>query len=102
MPSPFPGMDPYLEGALWTTVHFSLSAEIVRQLAPKVRPRYLVLPAERFVMETLESVAVTATDMYPDVAVVQPQAVAGCDGLPANFHHMAGLSTGGMLNLLPA
>ena len=26
-------MDPYLEGALWTTVHFSLSAEIVRQLA---------------------------------------------------------------------
>ena len=29
MPSPFPGMDPYLEGALWTTVHFSLSAEIV-------------------------------------------------------------------------
>jgi Protein of unknown function (DUF4058) len=45
-------MDPYLEGALWTTVHFSLSAEIVRQLAPKLRPRYLVLPAERFVTET--------------------------------------------------
>jgi hypothetical protein len=39
-------MDPYLEGSLWTTVHFSLSAEIVRQLAPKVRPRYLVLPVE--------------------------------------------------------
>ena len=48
-PSPFPGMDPYLEGRLWTTVHFSLSAEFVRQLAPKLRPRYLVLPAERFV-----------------------------------------------------
>ena len=45
-------MDPYLEGALWTTVQFSLSAEMVRQLAPKLRPRYLVLPAERFVMET--------------------------------------------------
>ncbi|MBI3361959.1 MAG: DUF4058 family protein, partial [Chloroflexi bacterium] len=27
MPSPFPGMDPYLEGSLWTTVHFGLSAE---------------------------------------------------------------------------
>ncbi len=52
MPSPFPGMDPYLEGSLWTTVHFSLSAEIVRQLAPRLRPRYLVLPAERFVMES--------------------------------------------------
>jgi hypothetical protein len=23
MPSPFPGMDPYLEGALWTTFHFA-------------------------------------------------------------------------------
>jgi hypothetical protein len=77
MPSPFPGMDPYLEGALWTTVHFSLSAEIVRQLAPKLRPRYLVLPAERFVMETPESVAITTTDMYPDVGVVKTRAMAG-------------------------
>src|SRR5215470_17768433 len=71
MPSPFPGMDPYLEGALWTTVHFSLSAEIVRQLAPKLRPRYLVLPAERFVMETPESVAITTADIYPDVSVAE-------------------------------
>jgi Protein of unknown function (DUF4058) len=76
MPSPFPGMDPYLEGALWTTVHFSLSAEIVRQLAPKLRPRYLVLPAERFVMETPESVAVSTADIYPDVGVAQTRSVA--------------------------
>jgi len=76
MPSPFPGMDPYLEGALWTTVHFSLSAEIVRQLAPKLRPRYLVLPAERFVMETPESVAVTTTHMYPDVGVAKTRSIA--------------------------
>jgi hypothetical protein len=69
-------MDPYLEGGLWTTVHFSLSAEIVRQLAPRLRPRYLVLPAERFVMETPESVAITATDMYPDVSVVETRAMA--------------------------
>jgi hypothetical protein len=33
MPSPFPGMDPYLEGALWTTFRFAFGAEIVRQLA---------------------------------------------------------------------
>ena len=71
MPSPFPGMDPYLEGSLWTTVHFSLSAEIVRQLAPRLRPRYLVLPAERFVMETPEGVAITVGDIYPDVGVAK-------------------------------
>lgn len=62
-------MDPYLEGSLWTSVHFSFSAEIARQLAPKLRPRYLVLPAERFVMEIPEGVAVTTADIYPDVGV---------------------------------
>ena len=73
MPSPFPGMDPYLEGSFWTTVHFSLSAEIARQLAPKLRPRYLVLADERFVTEaeTLEGVMVTRTDIYPDVGLVE-------------------------------
>ena len=76
MPSPFPGMDPYLEGALWTTVHFSISAEIVRQLAPKLRPRYLVLPAERFVTETPESVAISTADIYPDVSVAETRVAA--------------------------
>jgi hypothetical protein len=66
-------MDPYLEGSLWTSIHFSLSAEIVRYLAPKLRPRYLVLPEERFVMETPESVAVTVADIYPDVSIAERQ-----------------------------
>ena len=71
MPSPFPGMDPYLEGSLWTTVHFSLSAEIVRQLAPKLPVNYLILPAERFVIDISESISLTTTDNYPDAGVVQ-------------------------------
>ena len=70
MPSPFPGMDPYLEGALWTTFHFAFGAEIVRQLAPRLRPRYLVLPVERFVMETSDDIAIT-TNIYPDVGVAK-------------------------------
>ena len=40
MPAPFPGMDPYLEGSLWTTFHFAFGAEIVRQPLP---------PAEYFI-----------------------------------------------------
>ncbi len=28
MPSPFPGMDPYLEGYLWLDVHQSLASQI--------------------------------------------------------------------------
>lgn len=70
MPSPFPGMDPYLEGSLWTTFHFALGAEIVRQLAPRLRPRYLVLPIERFLIDTSDDIAIT-TRIYPDVGVVK-------------------------------
>jgi hypothetical protein len=41
-------MDPYLEVSMWMNVYTQLSAEIARQLAPKLRPRYLALAAERF------------------------------------------------------
>ena len=74
MPSPFPGMDPYLEGSLWTTFHFSLAAEIVRQLAPKVSSRYLVLPEERFVVDVPDSIGITTRgDVYPDVGVADSE-----------------------------
>jgi Protein of unknown function (DUF4058) len=49
-------MDPYLEGSLWQSVHFQLATEIARQLAPKLRPRYLALTPERFVYEVPEAV----------------------------------------------
>ncbi|MCI0682490.1 MAG: DUF4058 family protein [Gemmataceae bacterium] len=50
MANPFPGMDPYLEGDLWMSVHTDLCAEIARQLAPKVRPKYKVLSTRRVVL----------------------------------------------------
>ena len=54
MPSPFPGMDPYLEGSTWMNFHGQICAEIVRQLSPKIRPRYVALLTERFVTEIPE------------------------------------------------
>ena len=56
MPSPFPGMDPYLEGSLWMSIHSQLTAEIARQLAPKLRPKYLALTTERFVLDEISDV----------------------------------------------
>ncbi len=39
MPSPFPGMDPYLEHPeLWPALHHLLISEIFRFLSPQLRP----------------------------------------------------------------
>jgi Protein of unknown function (DUF4058) len=48
MPTPFPGMDPYLERpVLWPDVHNGLIAELRNTLAPQLRPRYYVALEER-------------------------------------------------------
>ncbi|HZK81443.1 MAG TPA: DUF4058 family protein [Humisphaera sp.] len=74
MPSPFPGMDPYLEGPLWTSVHTQLSVEIARQLSPMLRPRYVARTPKRFVIATAEDeddITVSTADTYPDVSVAK-------------------------------
>jgi hypothetical protein len=62
-------MDPYLEGSEWISVHAELSSEIARQLAPKLRPKYIVRTIRRFVTETLDDIAISTGDIYPDVMV---------------------------------
>lgn len=52
MKSPFPGMDPYLEGELWTTFHVQLAVEIARQLTPRFLPRYFAFANQRQVTVT--------------------------------------------------
>lgn len=69
MPSPFPGMDPYLEGNEWTSVHNELSSQMARQLAPKLRPKYVVRTTRRFVTEMIGEVVITSANIYPDVSV---------------------------------
>ncbi len=42
MPSPFPGMDPYLEkGGIFHELHSQMLGEIQGQLQPQLRPKYL-------------------------------------------------------------
>lgn len=71
MKSPFPGMDPYLEGELWTTFHVQLAVEIARQLTPRLLPRYFAFANQRQVTDTPEEISIEATDVYPDVGVVE-------------------------------
>jgi hypothetical protein len=74
MPSPFPGMDPYLEGPRWLGVHSQLCPEIARQLAPRLRPRYVALTNERFVLDTPEDIGIAPRSIYLDTGVTQASA----------------------------
>ena len=82
MPSPFPGMDPYLEGNEWTSFHAEFGVEIARQLRPALRPRYLALTIRHSVTDTPEDLAITARsdNVYPDVGVIERSPLP----LPAN------------------
>jgi hypothetical protein len=71
MPTPFPGMDPYLERrGLWEEVHPGLIVEIQRFLTPLLRPHY------RAAIEQRTYLAVLPPDEQrvgkPDVLVVSP------------------------------
>lgn len=79
MPNPFPGMDPYLEGPLWTTVHSNLIEEIARQLAPKLRPRYLALTNERILVATPDPIEMAYKPRIPDVGIYPHQPGGGSD-----------------------
>jgi hypothetical protein len=68
MPTPFPGMDPYLERPhLWPDVHNSLITALRDELAPLLRPRYYVSIEERIY---LVEPGGSSFSGRPDVAVV--------------------------------
>ena len=66
MPSPFPGMDPYLESSgLWQDLHHSLIYCSREALQPQLPPRYYALIEERIIFEALPR------SYYPDVTLAR-------------------------------
>jgi len=80
MPSPFPGMDPYLEGHLWPDVHSALAGKMRALLTPLLRPRYTA----RLAISVIEDVAPESEIgiMYPNVEVLRASAVREPGTLP--------------------
>ncbi len=72
MPSPFPGMDPYIESPmLWSDFHNDLASEIRAQLNRHIQPRYF---ARLTPYVTYEIVEIGQTyGIRPDVGVSQLQ-----------------------------
>jgi hypothetical protein len=73
MPTPFPGMDPYLERTgVWEEVHTRLMVAMADVLGPQVRPNYRVGVEQRTYL------ALLTPDEYalvgkPDVLMIGPR-----------------------------
>ena len=57
MPSPFPGLDPFIEGQRWPSFHTMLIAEFVRRLGRTLRPKYVCVVEERVYFERFDDPA---------------------------------------------
>jgi hypothetical protein len=72
MPSPFPGMDPYLETPnLWPDVHHGLISGIQADLNPALRPRYVARVELRVYISDEDDPGRDV--IIPDVRVEQPK-----------------------------
>ena len=75
MPTPFPGMDPYLEHpALWPGVHNRLIAAIADDLGVRVAPRYYIGLEQRTYLLNPDDLVFVGR---PDVSVLTEGAEAG-------------------------
>ncbi|MEZ4863098.1 MAG: DUF4058 family protein [Caldilineaceae bacterium] len=72
MPSPFPGMDPYIEDPeIWSDFHLDLAAEIRTRLNQVIQPHYVARLTPRV---TYEIVEIAKTHMVrPDVGIWRSQ-----------------------------
>ena len=91
MPSPFPGMDPYLE-RYWGDVHHRVCTYVCDALQPHVRPQLLARVEERLV---IESERPYRRPIFPDVLIE-----SGRGGRPGRGGTTAGVAEPLVLQVL--
>jgi len=87
MPSPFPGMNPYLENSeLWSGFHHRLITAIADLLAPQLEPKYIVAIERRIyevigenpllvgIPHVMVQRPLNATDSTTNIAILSPPA----------------------------
>lgn len=93
MPSPFPGMDPYLEGRnIWPGLHHRLITAIGDALAPQVAPAYYVEVEERTYIVEIDLDFLSLREKFvgrPDVAII----TASSEALPLRQVEVATMAT---------
>ena len=81
MPSPFPGMDPYLEGrSRWPDLHSRIINIASDQLIAKLRPKYLARIEERvYISDEMDS---DRSVFVPDIKIVPQGSLEGVPFVP--------------------
>ena len=76
MPTPFPGMDPYLEKWIWEEVHTRLIVALADFLTPKIGPKYRVGIEKRtyFQIEFKQSKTEDLLGL-PDLVIAKPKSL---------------------------
>jgi hypothetical protein len=69
VPSPFPGLDPFIEGQCWSDFHTDYIAAVRAQIVPQVKPRYVAVIEERIYVERHEQ---PRELIRPDATLVRP------------------------------
>lgn len=69
MPSPFPGMDPYIEAQAWEDFHARWNLVLSDSLVPRLRPRYYVRVERRVFLERMDDDCVRV--IVPDAVVAE-------------------------------
>src|SRR2546423_432996 len=72
MPSPFPGMDPFIEGQSWSNFHTRIIVAISDILLPSLRPRYVIEVEERVYLEHEDE---DRHHIVPDVTILDDGSV---------------------------
>ena len=71
MPSPFPGMDPYIEQSrIWVDFHSDLASEIRAELNAQIRPAYFARLTPYITYEVVEIARSRLQGIRPDVGVM--------------------------------
>ncbi len=68
MPSPLPGMDPYIESQCWRDFHTAFIAEVRSALMPQIRPRYVVVIEEDVYLAREDGTPIRI--VVPDVSIL--------------------------------
>ena len=72
MPSPFPGMDPYIEASrIWSDFHADLATEIRASLNAQIQPKYYAAAVTYVTYDIVEVAQPTRRAISPDVGVWQ-------------------------------